>query len=378
MRIYPKRGKIYAEIDRGLLRGKRVRFIRSSFEAAVAAAEKTEREILTHGELAVALTSEQRWMAAQAFSICSRLGVVLIDVVREFERTHPHGENARTLDQVREELIEAKRRQQRSERHLLSLDYRLRALVAALGDKPITAITTQELQAELARHVDWSATTIHGVVQGWKIAFNFAIRRGYLVNNPANRLELPKIIHDEPTIFSVDEVRRLMAATLFSDVDLLRPACRAYLAIGIFAGLRPDEIDRLEWQQVDLETATIRVKAANAKDRDRRIVDIQPNLAAWLRTVARSRGRVLTRPIGDLRVVARRILGLDAWPHDIMRHTFVSYHFAEFQSEAATKKQVGHRDDGRIFYNHYMVPVSRADARRFWATVPPVALLAAA
>lgn len=31
----------------------------------------------------------------------------------------------------------------------------------------------------------------------------------------------------------------------------------------------------------------------------------------------------------------------------------------------------------RIFYNHYMVPVSRPNARLFWDTMPPVALLAA-
>jgi len=214
------------------------------------------------------------------------------------------------------------------------------------------------------------------VVQGWKIALNFAKRRGYLLHNPADRLELPRIIHDEPTIFSLAEVRALMAATLFADRHPLLPACRAFLAIGIFAGLRPEsEIAPLEWKHVDLETATIRVKAANAKDRDRRIVEIQPVLAAWLRPIARRRGPVLTHPVAKLRAAARTVLGLKEWPHDIMRHTFVSYHFAEFQSEARTKKEVGHRDDGRIFYNHYMVPVSRAEARAFWSIVPPTALI---
>ena len=42
----------------------------------------------------------------------------LLDVVREFERLHPQGANARTLDQVRAELIEAKQKIGRSARHL--------------------------------------------------------------------------------------------------------------------------------------------------------------------------------------------------------------------------------------------------------------------
>jgi integrase len=352
-----------------------VRYQAETAEKLLQKLRVAERELLQHGALARALSTEQRYIAAQCFIICERLGVTLLDVIRDFERTHPHGANARTLDQVRLELIDAKREMKRSERHVLSLDYRLRRLVAAIGDKKISAITTRELEEELARHRDWNATTVHGVVQGWKIAFNFAVRRGYLLNNPADRLELPKIIHDEPSIFSVDEARRLMAATLFCDRDPMLPHCRAYLAIGMFAGLRPDEIARLEWQHVDLTTATIRVKAANAKDRDRRIVDIQPNLAAWLQPVARTRGHVLTKPLAVLRVAARAVLGLDEWPHDIMRHSFVSYYFALCEDEAKTKKQVGHRDDGRVFYNHYMVPCSRADGRRFFGIVPPVGLL---
>jgi integrase/recombinase XerD len=369
---------VYWEVDLhypGGLRNGRHRWYRKSPTAAYRLAIQKTKEARQHGSLANALSTAERWMAYECFRICERIGAVLLDVVREFERTHPHGANARSLDQVRTEVIASKQKLERSERHIASLDYRLRCLITALGDKPITAITTEELQQELARHRDWNATTIHSVTQGWKIAFNFAIRRGYLLYNPANRLELPKIVHEEPVIFTVEEARKLMAATLFAERHPLLPACRAYLAIGLFAGLRPEEIERLEWRHVSLDTLTIRVKAANAKDRDRRIVEIQPNLAAWLAPLIRARGNVLDNSLAKLRAAARTVFGLAEWPHDIMRHTYVSYHFGEFNNEAYTKKQVGHRDDGRIFYNHYMVPVSRVDARLFWGIVPPAACL---
>jgi integrase len=302
--------------------------------------ERLETEIQQHGQLALGLSTAQRYVASQIFTIAERLKVDALEVFREFEKSHPHGANARTLDQVRTELVEWKKKTGRSERHVASLDYRLRKLVKAIGDKPVTAITTQDLEAELDRHCDWNATTVHSVVQGWKIALNFAVRRGYALKNPADRLELPKIVHDEPRVLTVDEARRLLAATLFSDRHPLLPACRAYLAIGMFAGIRPEEMERLEWSHVMLSTATITIKFANAKARDRRIVDIAPNLGRWLQPLAKQRGKVLTQPIEDLRAAARGVLGLPKWPSDVLRHTYASYHYAMHRNEQETKHQM--------------------------------------
>lgn len=374
-RWYRKKGNLYVDAIRSIARGLKPARLCQRLDKIRGAVAAKEREIMEHGQLANALSTKQRWMAAESFLICSRLGVELIDVVREFERTHPHGANARTLDQVRVEVVAAKTKLGRSAQHITGLDYRLRSLVAALGNKPITAITTDELQEELERHPDWNPTTVHSVTQGWKIAFNFAIRRGYLVKNPANRLELPKIVRDEPCVLTVNQAKALLAATLFSDRDPRLPACRAWLAIGMFAGLRPDEIAKLDWKHVDLAAGTIRVVAITAKDRDRRIVDISPNLKAWLVPIAKARGKVLCCGLEVARVAARAVLGAREWPQDVLRHTFASYHFAQHKNEPLTKFQMGHRDDGRLLRNHYCVPIAPAEARKFWGIVPPVALL---
>jgi integrase len=368
--------KRYVDARRPICRGvKPVRICRR-LEDIRQAVEEMEREIQQHGRLALGLSTGQRYVAAQIFAIAERLGVDALDVMREFEKTHPHGENARTLDQVRVEVVAAKRKMVRSERHILSLDYRLRTLVKAIGDKPVTAITTQDLQQELERHPDWNPTTIHSVVQGWKIALNFAIHRGYLVNNPATKLELPRIVREEPVVLSILEARTLLAATLFSDRDPLMPECRAYLAIGMFAGLRPmKEMPHLDWSDINLDAGTITVRAANAKARVRRIVTIEPNLVAWLRPLQRTRGRVLRHSLEDLRLAARRVLGLPRWPADVLRHTFASYYFELYHDEARTKKQIGHRDDGRVFYDHYCKPVYPAEAAAFWKIFPPVDVL---
>jgi integrase/recombinase XerD len=364
----------------GGMNHRRVRRYRKSATAAVRLARKMTQEIREHGRMTFALSVGQRWAAVESFRLLEKVGAgdpaQLLDVVREHLKRHPLAGNARTLDDVRKEVVARKAKLGRSDRHVAGLDYKLRCLVTAIGNKPITAITTADLQAEVEEHPDWKPTTVHSTTQAWKIALNFAVKRGYLVENPANKLELPQIVHGEPSIFRVEEVKRLMAATLFSDRDSMLPECRAWLAIGMFAGLRPSEIDRLEWQNVDLTTATIRVKAATAKDRDRRVVEMAPNLVAWLRPLARASGLVLRQPSAKLRAAARAVLGLKEWPADVMRHTYASYHFGAHQNEALTKQQMGHwGDDGRLLRHHYLVPVSKPVALKFWGTVPPVAFL---
>ena len=62
-----------------------------------------------------------------------------------------------------------------------------------------------------------------------------------------------------------------------------------YIAIAAFAGLRRAELERLDWNEVDLESNLIEVTAKNAKSARRRFVRIQPNLAKWLQPNRRYR-----------------------------------------------------------------------------------------
>ena len=53
-----------------------------------------------------------------------------------------------------------------------------------------------------------------------------------------------------------------------------------YLAIGLFAGVRPLEIQRL--QQQDITDRYIEITAAKAKTRKRRLVSLSDNLKEWI------------------------------------------------------------------------------------------------
>lgn len=371
--------EVYWELDFGYLYGKRFRRYFRTATAAYRSAVRITKELKEHGQLARTLTNGQRWVAAECFRLLGQVTngdpAELLLVVREHMKRHPLGGNARTLDDVRKELVAKKSSGNRRERYVKDFDYKLRCLIAAIGNKPISALTTNDFEDEIERH-DWAPGTVHSYVQTWKVLLNYAVKRGYRLDNPCDKLELPERDDTEPQIFSVYDVRRMMALTMFDDQDPLLPHCQVYLAIGIFAGIRPEEIERLHWEQVDLVNGTITILGAKAKCRARRIVDMSPNLLSWVSPWVRKTGRVLRHPVRKLRNAIRDAMGLKEWPHDVLRHSFGSYHFGKHRNEALVKNQMGHSDDGRMFFSHYRVLVHPKAAAEFWEIHRPVALLA--
>ncbi len=372
----------YWELDFAFPAGAKIKRFRKYFKSptnAYRAAKKITGQLRSHGQLAASLTNSQRWIATECFRLLEPISdgnpTTLLEIVQAHLKRHPLGGNARTLDDVRIELVAKKLKGNRRENYVAGLDFKLRTLIKAIGNKAVTAVTTNDLEDEIERHPKWAPASVHSATQSWKVLFNYAVKRGYCSENPCNKIELPTRVFAEPQIFSIHDCRRMLAHTLFSDRDYLLPACRAYLAIGLFAGIRPEEINRLSWPEVDLGTATITILGAKAKCRARRIVDMSPNLVEWLRPVAKKRGPVLNHDLAQLRVAIRRAMGLTEWPHDALRHSFASYHFGKHRNEALVKNQLGHSDDGRMFFHHYRVMVQPKDAKTFWEIFPPVALL---
>jgi integrase len=148
------------------------------------------------------------------------------------------------------------------------------------------------------------------------------------------------------------------------------------LAIGAFAGLRDSEIQRLDWSEVRLERRFIEVKAAKAKSARRRLVPIQPNLAAWLRSYANMTGAVVPGADGVRRDAARgRLLrlrksaGITKWPRNGLRHSFCSYRLAATNNAHLVASELGHTTS-QLVYQHYRELVRPDEAERYWQIEP--------
>jgi integrase len=155
--------------------------------------------------------------------------------------------------------------------------------------------------------------------------------------NPVAKSARPKVPPGEIGILSVDEATRLLAS---SDPKIL-----GAIAIRLFAGLRRAEIERLDWSDIDPERGYIEVKAAKVKTAMRRLVTIEPNLAAWLSPLVCKSGPVCP-PDKPYRRFSRKAItaaGIEDWPFNALRHSFASYHLAHYQDAAKTAPAWTHR-----------------------------------
>lgn len=204
---------------------------------------------------------------------------------------------------------------------------------------------------------EWKRSTIDGVIAKVGPFLNWCIRESYCIYNPLKFIILPKKDDSEPVIFTVEEVERLMIVAHQKE-PLLIP----YLALGIFAGVRPEEIQRLCWEDVGEDE--IEIRSIKAKTRRRRLIEIAPNLRQWLCLGGPIAPKNKRRKLDRLRKETGVI-----WAHDIMRHTFASYHLAKHGSADKTSVQLGHSDT-QMLITHYRKLVSKDNAERFWSISP--------
>jgi integrase len=165
-----------------------------------------------------------------------------------------------------------------------------------------------------------------------------------------------------PGILVVTEAARLLEAAT--------PDVLPYIAIGLFAGLRRAELERLDWSEIDFESGLIEVKAEKSKTAQRRHVQIQPNLREWLLPLRKLKGNV-TPALGFRESFdqARENADITEWPDNALRHSFASYHLAHFKNAASTALELGHHDS-RVTFAHYRELVRPKEAARYWSIKP--------
>lgn len=252
-----------------------------------------------------------------------------------------------------EAVLEAKRTANRTPRYLKSLGYYLRQFAAGREERPLADFTVADVEAWLARYPGQYSR------QTWlnrlSTLFAFAVRRGYVVSNPCDRLDRVTIDQTPPVILTPAQSRELLAASPV--------AMRPYVVLGMFAGIRPEEIERMEWAQIDLDAATARVEG---KTRRRRLVPLHARAVAELRKHPLRAGPVAPTPavIARWRRKARRMLGLPRWPQDLLRHTAASYLLALHGDAGKVATMLG--NSSGVLLTHYHDPVRAEDCGLFW------------
>ena len=306
------------------------------------------------------LTAPERIRVAEAVQLAKKHRIDLLECVREAIRK-PQIEQKR-LEAAIESFLEAKKLAGVRPQYLRQIKWVLTRFLAQIAVEFVDEVDLEILRA-FFRQQKWKAPTRRSVLIDLRTFFEFCKTQNWVRENVARKLELPRFDEKAPEILSVQEAKVLLK-TVKEDF----PRLIGYLTIGLFAGLRPAELDRLSWQDVWLHQKVIHVRGRVAKTRRRRLVTIQPVLSAWLEIADQSD----IRPTNFDRQwkALKRKAGVK-WAHDILRHTFASYHLAYFKNPALTAHEMGHRDQ-EMLYRHYRELVTPTEAQEFWNLSPEI------
>ncbi len=211
----------------------------------------------------------------------------LSQAVEFFLQRHPRNIKARPVKDVVSELLASKEGDGLSEGYLRHLRYDLEKFGKGFSCN-IGTITGAEIDGWL-RGLKVAPRTRNNLRASVQTLFSYAKARKYLPKDH-DEIEAVPLAKDNDGDIEVFTPAEMIELLWFAPPHLV-----PFLALGAFAGVRHAEIQRLHWEDIQLEAGIIEIKAAKAKTASRRTIPILPNLQRWLTPHFKTSGPVCSR-----------------------------------------------------------------------------------
>ena len=298
--------------------------------------------------------------ALRALKRCKKIIALGAEALRQQERTV-------TFEKAVAFALEA--RKDRRVRTVYDFRYFTRRFMKrckGLATRRVRSITPQECAGYIEQAFDTPRQRQKArlILSG---VFSTAVKRGWCDANPVARVEAPRVVEQQVPILTPQEISDLqLAASSYRG-----GSCAAAVGMMLYAGIRPHEVARLTWAQVDLQERAIYILPRHSKTGGARRVTIHKPLMRILRVHKREDGEMIC-PANWLHHwrELRRAAGWDSpahrWPQDALRHTFASYHLSYFRSFAELQLEIGHRD-ATLLRTRYVDQRPVVNAVAFWA-----------
>jgi integrase len=263
-----------------------------------------------------------------------------------------------------DEFLESRAKQNASTRYIQDCRSRLKRFAEAFACG-IASVHANEITAWLEKQ-DVAGRTRNNTRTVLVTLFAYARRKGYLPRGKQTEAELVEAVRDpggEIGIYTPDQLRTILAKLPGSFVP--------GVVLGAFAGLRTEEIVRLEWKEVDLQGGHITIKAAKSKTASRRIVPVLPVLRAWLGPHAKKDGPVIAYSGAGTytRALFQAIRETGIHPvHNGLRHSYASYRLALIKAAPQVALEMGNSPQ-KLFSNYRELVVEKA-AKAWFGTRP--------
>lgn len=247
------------------------------------------------------------------------------------------------------------------------------------GHKAYSSLSKDDIRTYLESLTDAHMTT----KRKWRVRIGgfcqWCIDTGKGRSNPARGIKIPSTAKDIPATMPLEQVKKLLE-TCQSDKRFL-PLVK-FVSIGLFAGLRPHEIQRLKPEDVQIEDTPYIIDRYKNVGAIHGIIDIKSSAAKTGRprkvviceTLARFLKKYSENPIfpkvnfrksfESLRANA----GFETWPNDIIRHTSASYFVSKTQDWQLTASQFG--NSVAVLERYYVDTIHPKQVEDYYAIKP--------
>lgn len=267
-------------------------------------AENEERETAKQstnaGVVVGALSSKERTDVNIAIHDAKELGMSLREIVEAYKKLMSKNAvtSKKTLSEVIAETIAFKRKKGADERYVGPLKYFLERFAKGrlpaegdlnprwIGDQnktPIAAITPADIEAWLGdlKGDDGgqpAPSTVNGVINKLSAMFALAFFPfEYIPSNPMDKVMRLPDKGKTPLIYTPQQISDLLWVCRQTDKAFL-----PYMVLGMFAGVRPEELEKLKWSHIDLKGGELSIDETVAKMGERRYPKFEPLLGPWL------------------------------------------------------------------------------------------------
>ena len=243
---------------------------------------------------------------------------------------------------------------------------RMMRAVPGLGRRKVRGITGLQCR-DLIEQVFNTASTRAKARRILHSLFETARRNGWCDSNPVANVQFDPAVEATISILTLRQTKSLLRT-------LARPEhapCTAAVGLMLWAGVRPDEVARLSWGDVDLAERVVYLSPKHTKTGGARQVSLRAPLLHVLRAVGAGAEKAarITPPNWTRRWKRlRRAAGFAQWRPDTLRHTFASYHFKHFKDPTLLQWEMGHRSMEHLRSRYLNLKgLTAADARKFWS-----------
>jgi integrase len=335
--------------------GKKQSWYASTEDDARRIRDEKNTEFYQHGRNAQQLTDRQRVDALHAIAVLDSR-CTLQDAAKLWVRHNPIT-GTKPFKEAMNLYLEAKAKEQLRPKYERDLKTTLNK-VGTSFPRNVSDLAKDELEVWVA---DYSPITRNAYLRDLSQFFDFCVDKHWMAVNPVKSIKRSKVRTKMPGIYrSSNALKLLQAAIAKPELETL-----PVLALGLFSGIRQEELTRVSWEMVDWVHNVIQLTGEQTKTYTPRPVPITPTLRHWLSIQQKESGPVVPTNWRGRNTAVHKAAGVSKVKNGL-RHSFASHHAAMYENATKLQLILGQQTPS-VLFKHYIAGVTKTEGKAYFS-----------